>query len=133
MATTASMYRLSTSGRSSRSTLMFTKCSFINAAGELPFFGRWDIWVKKGGHALGYGLLGLSYFYALPPRLSSGYRWWMAWLLAVGVALSDEFHQSFVEGRGSTLLDVGMDSFGAGLSLLLGAAFSSNSDSSGPS
>jgi len=102
-------------------------------ARDIPFFGRWDLWVKKGGHALGYGLLGLSYFYALPPRLSSGYRWWMAWLMAIVFALSDEFHQSFVEGRGSSLIDVGIDSFGAGLSLLLGAAYSSNSDSNTPS
>jgi VanZ family protein len=102
-------------------------------ASDLPFFGRWDVWVKKGGHALGYGLLGLSYFYALPQRLSGGYRRWMAWLMAVVFALSDEFHQSFVEGRGSTLADVGIDSFGAGLSLLLGSAYSSNSDSNAPS
>ena len=101
-------------------------------ARDIPFFGRWDLWVKKGGHALGYGLLGLSYFYALPPRLSSGYRWWMAWLMAIVFALSDEFHQSFVEGRGSSLIDVGIDSFGAGLALL-GAAYSSNSDTNVPS
>jgi VanZ family protein len=102
-------------------------------ATELPFFGRWDVLIKKGGHALGYAMLGLSYFYALPSRLSRGYRWWMAWLMAIVFALSDEFHQYFVEGRGSSLRDVGIDSLGAGLALLLGAAYSSNSDSSSPS
>lgn len=102
-------------------------------AADLPFFGRWDLLVKKGGHALGYAMLGLSYYFALPTRLSRGYRASMAWLMAVVFALSDEFHQSFVEGRGSTLVDVGIDSFGAGLSLFLVAIYSSISASNTPS
>ncbi len=102
-------------------------------ATDLPFFGRWDLLIKKGGHALGYAMLGLSYYFALPARLSRGYRGAMAWLMAVVFALSDEFHQSFVEGRGSNLVDVGIDSVGAGLSLLLMVVYSSISTSKAPS
>src|SRR3972149_3853806 len=51
-------------------------------ASRLPFFGEWDLVVKKGGHVTGYALLGVSYFYALPPRLSTSYRALPALLLA---------------------------------------------------
>lgn len=98
-------------------------------ASALPDFGPLDLLVKKGGHAFGYGLLGLAYYYALPPRLSHRYRWVLALLMAVLFSLSDEYHQYFVEGRGSTLSDVGIDTAGASLALLLGGRYLSNSSS----
>lgn len=98
-------------------------------AGRIPHFGMLDIIVKKGGHAIGYALLGLAYYYALPPRLSIPYRWAVALLMAVLFALSDEYHQSFVDGRTSSLRDVFIDGAGAAFSLTLGAAYSSNSRS----
>ncbi|HSB90395.1 MAG TPA: VanZ family protein [Anaerolineales bacterium] len=96
----------------------------------LPFFGKWDFLVKKGGHLTGYAMLGVSYFYALPPRLSTSYRALMALLMAVLFAASDEFHQSFVEGRTSTLRDVLIDALGSTLALLGAVIYSSNSNSS---
>jgi VanZ family protein len=96
---------------------------------RLPYFGIWDVLLKKAGHALGYGLLGLAYFSALPRRLSFGYRWLLALLMAVLFALSDEFHQSFVEGRGSSIGDVVIDGFGAAMALMIAAPYSSNSNS----
>lgn len=98
-------------------------------ASALPHLGALDVLVKKGGHALGYGLLGLAYFYALPPRLTYGYRWVLALLMAVLFALSDEYHQSFVEGRNSTITDVLIDAAGASLALIIGAPYLSNSSS----
>jgi VanZ family protein len=95
----------------------------------LPYFGLWDFLLKKGGHALGYGLLGLAYFSAMPRRLSFSYRWVLALLMAVLFALSDEYHQSFVEGRGSSLGDVVIDGFGAAIALMIAAPYSSNSNS----
>jgi VanZ family protein len=102
-------------------------------ASHLPYFGAIDLLVKKGGHALGYALLGLSYFYALPGRLSIPYRAVMALLMAVLFSLSDEFHQSFVEGRTSTLRDVLIDTGGATLALFTAAVYSSSSKSSSSS
>lgn len=96
---------------------------------RLPFFGAWDIYIKKGGHALGFGLLGLAYYYALPQRLSVGYQWVLAFMMAILFALSDEFHQSFVEGRTSSLIDVVIDGVGAAVALTLGAFYSLNSNS----
>src|SRR5512137_637837 len=99
-------------------------------ASNLPYFGAIDLLVKKGGHAIGYALLGLSYFYALPGRLSIPYRAVMALLMAVLFSLSDEFHQSFVEGRTSTVRDVLIDTGGATLALFAAAIYSSSSRSS---
>jgi VanZ family protein len=96
---------------------------------RIPFFGRYDLLIKKGAHALGYGLLGLAYAYALPSRLSLPVRWGLSLCMAVLFALSDEFHQSFVEGRSSSLTDVFIDSVGAAFALTVGIGYSSNSNS----
>ena len=107
--------------------IMFTLSSL--PGDSLPYFGFCDVLLKKGGHALGYGLLGLAYYSALPRRLSFGYRWLLALLMAVLFALSDEFHQSFVEGRASSIGDVVVDGFGAAVALMIAAPYSSNSNS----
>ena len=96
---------------------------------SIPYYGGLDFLIKKGAHAIGYGLLGLSYYYALPRSLSRIYRWLLAMIMAILFALSDEFHQSFVEGRNSGLNDVLIDGLGAAFALFLGAGYSSNSRS----
>jgi VanZ family protein len=96
---------------------------------KIPYYGGFDYVVKKGGHALGYGLLGLSYYYALPRSLSRIYRWILALIMVILFALSDEYHQSFVQGRNSSLGDVAIDTLGAIIALFLGAGYSSNSRS----
>ena len=69
---------------------------------EIPNFGLWDLIVKKGAHMLGYGLLALAYWYGLRFNKRS---WWLALLLAVLYAITDEFHQSFVPGRHPSWVD----------------------------
>ncbi|OGO68480.1 MAG: hypothetical protein A2Z37_08380 [Chloroflexi bacterium RBG_19FT_COMBO_62_14] len=98
-------------------------------ASRVPDFGAVDFLVKKGGHATGYALLALAYYFALPPRLTPGYRVMMALLMAILFALSDEYHQSFVEGRTSSLRDVVIDGGGAVFALMIAAVYSSNSSS----
>ena len=98
-------------------------------ASQIPTFGEWDILFKKAGHATGYALLGLAYYFALPPRLSSGFRWILAFFMAILFALSDEFHQSFVQDRSSSIIDVGIDALGAAIALTIAAFYSSNSNS----
>ncbi len=88
-------------------------------AGELPDFGSWDYAVKKTGHILGYGLLGLACWRGL--RMDRR-RLLSAWVLAVIYAASDEFHQSFVAGRHPSIVDVLLfDGGGAALALVLAA------------
>ncbi|HKY83959.1 MAG TPA: VanZ family protein [Anaerolineales bacterium] len=96
---------------------------------QIPFFGQYDLLIKKGAHATGYAMLGVAYYYALPGRLSPAYRAALSFLMALLFALSDEFHQSFVYGRHSALRDVGIDSLGAALALLVATLYSSNSNS----
>jgi hypothetical protein len=97
---------------------------------RIPFFGEYDLLVKKGAHGVGYAMLAAAYYFALPSRLSPVYRAVLSFLMAVLFALSDEFHQSFVRGRHSALRDVGIDSLGALLALLAATVYSSNSSSS---
>jgi VanZ family protein len=92
-------------------------------------FGEYDLLIKKLGHATGYAMLGLAYYFALPPRLKVRYRWILALLMAILFALSDEFHQSFIEGRNSSTTDVMIDTAGAAFALTIGGYFSSNSSS----
>jgi VanZ family protein len=82
---------------------------------ELLYFDWADRIVKKGGHMIGYGILAVSYWHALSYRSD---KRWLAWLLAVLYALTDEFHQSFVPGRNASLWDVVVfDNLGALFSL----------------
>ena len=99
-------------------------------ADVLPDYGLLDLLVKKGGHAIGYALLASAYFYALPPRLSAGYKALLALFMAVLFALSDEFHQSFVQGRTSSLRDVAIDTMGAVVGLGVARVFYSSNSSS---
>jgi VanZ family protein len=99
-------------------------------ASRITSFGEWDLLIKKAGHASGYALLGLAYYFALPPRLSKGFRWILALFMAILFALSDEFHQSFVQDRNSSIIDVGIDTIGAAIALTIAVFYSSNSNSS---
>ena len=83
---------------------------------EMPNFGFWDTLVKKGGHALGYGLLAISFWYAMNWNRKLA---WLPFLFSALYALSDEFHQSFVPGRHPNWVDaILIDNEGAGMALL---------------
>lgn len=80
---------------------------------------QWDVihhYIRKSGHFVGYGLIGLAWLRA----------WWMslprsrffpdALLALIGTALiasADEFHQSFLPNRTSSPWDVLLDCSGA--------------------
>ena len=66
---------------------------------------------------IGYGLLALSYFHFIKYNPK---QYWLAWLMAVTYAATDEFHQLFVTGRHASMVDVFVfDGVGAFLALLL--------------
>ena len=84
-------------------------------ATEMPNFGLVDFLIKKGGHALGYGLLALACLRGLKgesDKLTSR-QYVFAWILATLYSATDEFHQSFVPGRYPAVTDVLIDSVGA--------------------
>lgn len=97
-------------------TLMLVIFLFSSrSADELPNYGSWDYFVKKSAHAVGYGLLALSYLHALPRK-----KYFLAWILAVLYSATDEFHQSFVPGRNPSVVDVLVfDNIGAMIALFL--------------
>jgi VanZ family protein len=78
---------------------------------SMPTFGRYDLPVKKFGHAAGYALLAgsIAWGWARYDPKSIG----LAWLLTVLYAASDELHQAFVPGRNASLMDIGIDALGA--------------------
>ncbi|MEN6409159.1 MAG: VanZ family protein, partial [Anaerolineaceae bacterium] len=84
---------------------------------ELPEFGIWDLFVKKGGHFLGYALLGLMFWRGVGVDLPQR-RWW-ALAAAFLYACSDEYHQWFVPGRNAWWLDVVIDTTGAFAAIFL--------------
>jgi len=86
-------------------------------ADKFPVFSQADTIIKKAGHVIGYGILAFWYWYAL--GMDKKQRW-LAWLLAILYALTDEYHQSFVLGRHSSIWDVLIfDDLGTLLSLWL--------------
>ena len=85
---------------------------FSNQPGNaITNFGPWDLFIKKGAHMVGYGGLAIAAY------IATG-RYWLAWLIAVLYAFSDEYHQTFIPGRNGTLDDVLIDAFGAAVGLL---------------
>lgn len=77
--------------------------------------------VNKGGHMVGYGVLALSFWRGLEFKDN---RRWLAWILAVLYAVTDEYHQSFVPGRFPSLFDVLVyDNLGAFISVGLAGLF----------
>jgi VanZ family protein len=83
-------------------------------ASDIPAFGLWDFIVKKGGHMLGYAVLGILFRRALGWERPVA----AAWLPAVMYALLDESHQMLVPGRHPSIVDaLGFDGVGAALGL----------------
>lgn len=80
----------------------------------------WDLVIRKIGHFGVYAVLGVLLWMALEGRTPATSRSFaLAALITAAYAVSDEFHQGFVPGRGPSVLDVAIDvagaSFGLGL------------------
>ncbi len=66
---------------------------------------------------LGYALLASAYWFGLNFKKNG---FWLALLLSILYALTDEFHQIFIPGRHPSLVDVfGFDGGGAVIALFL--------------
>lgn len=81
---------------------------FLSAQPDLGSgLGSWDLVLRKLAHMAEYGLLFVLWRRALP-----GASPWLAAAIAVGYAVTDEVHQSFVDGRKGTPVDVAIDAVG---------------------
>ena len=75
--------------------------------------GVWDTILRKVAHMAEYGLLWWLWWRALEYR-----RGLVAAAITIAYATTDEFHQSFVEGRHGTPVDVLIDAAGVALAAL---------------
>jgi len=96
-------------------------CGVIFAFSSMPTLAKvpiiwWDFVLKKGAHMVEYGILFFLLFRAFKQTFSVKKFdlafWTMIFMFCMFYALSDEWHQSFVPGRTSTIRDVGFDFFG---------------------
>jgi VanZ family protein len=87
---------------------------FLSAQPSLDSgLGIVDLIGRKVLHFAEYALLTFLWWRALATVTSPGRAILLAFLLASGYAATDEYHQSFVEGRHGSLLDWAIDSAGA--------------------
>lgn len=78
--------------------------------------------VRKNAHFFIYFFLGIIVFLALTKSgVKKFHRIWIALLLCIIYAISDEFHQLFVPGRGGQVKDILIDSLGATFGVSLAA------------
>ena len=81
--------------------------------------GLWDTILRKCAHTLEYAVLGAL---LLRARLA----WPTALTLGIAYAASDEVHQSFVRGRHASPVDVGIDTIGLAIGILVASRASSS-------
>jgi VanZ family protein len=76
--------------------------------------GAWDTIVRKAAHMAEYGLLWFLWQRALGTRTP-----WPAVAITLAFAASDEYHQTFVEGRHGSPLDVLIDAAGVAIAVAI--------------
>jgi VanZ family protein len=92
---------------------------FLSAQPSLDSgLGAADLVGRKLVHFAIYGLLCFLWWRAFATVTGSGRAALAALLVASAYAVTDEVHQSFVEGRSGTVLDWAIDAAGAGLAAL---------------
>jgi len=80
--------------------------------------GVWDTIGRKIVHAAEYGVLCLLWFRAFRTRLRRSQAVAVAAAISVAYAVTDELHQSFIEGRHGSPIDVAIDSAGVAAAAL---------------
>lgn len=69
---------------------------------------------RKLVHLSAFGLLAVLFYNCFEKR-----RYLLAWLFTTIYAATDELHQAFLPDRTGTIIDVGIDSLGALIALIL--------------
>lgn len=85
-------------------------------ASAQPFTGPdlawWEVVIRKLGHFTVYAALAAAWIWALLPHLGLRRAALAAAAISIAYAASDEYHQTFVEGRHGSPVDVGIDAAG---------------------
>jgi VanZ family protein len=99
--------------------LLMAAIFFFSAQPDLDSgLGAIDLVTRKLVHLLEYALLCFLWWRAFSARVPPGRAALAAFVVSALYAITDEFHQSFVEGRSGSPLDVAIDSTGAALAAL---------------
>ena len=111
------IFGLSSTVISSKSFVQSVSTVAAGRVTESSFDAFWRAWwwlFVKGYHFLEFAVLAVLLARALKPRSAA-----IAFFISVVYAGTDEFHQSFVPGRGGMVSDVLIDATGAGFGLIL--------------
>lgn len=79
---------------------------------------EWNHLVRKNTHFFAYMGLALLVWRAMSHHVTGRWTYLSAWGIVTVYAMTDEFHQLYVPGRGGQLSDVVLDSSGAATGLL---------------
>ena len=100
------------------SSLIFIFSSFPTVQTTEFFLG--DFLIKKSAHLFEYGVLAILLYRALLNYdVNTNKALFFAILIAGLYGVSDEFHQSFIPGRGPAVRDVIIDTIGATIGIFL--------------
>ncbi len=99
----------------------------LSAEEQLAFAEKVDHPVRKTAHATEYAILGWLMFLLCSSWTGNDRKGlrvvWLTllpWLISTIYAASDEFHQTFVQGRSGQVSDVCLDSMGALVGVVIG-------------
>ena len=93
--------------------------SWLSAIAGPHHFEVTDALVRKSAHFTEYFILGCLLFNGFLTRAKLKKAFWLALVVGVAYAASDEIHQHFVPGRTMRAFDVLIDSSGMALGLAL--------------
>lgn len=84
------------------------------------YFGDFNVPIRKAAHMTEYAILfWLTRWATFGTTMRLALRAWLPFILTVGYACTDEYHQNFVPGRSATAGDVLVDSLGAACGWLI--------------
>lgn len=111
-----------TFGASFTNRLLADLLAFFHIQLSHHTFNLVEFWMRKMAHFTEYGIFSLFIYHAISEDHRSVWNWKRA-LVCIIIAglysLTDEFHQSFVAGRGPSIVDCGFDTIGATLGMVV--------------
>jgi VanZ family protein len=81
-----------------------------------PELAWWEVAIRKLGHVAGYAVLAFLWWWALVGSVERPLA--LAAAISLLYAATDEYHQTFVDNRTGSPLDVGIDATGIALACL---------------
>lgn len=106
------------SGSSSLLALHRVLDSFVPGGLSNPMLDTLNFLVRKGTHMVVYGVLA---YFAWRMLRNRQHAYFIAWLIATGIAVLDEWHQSYIPWRTAQFSDVLLDS--AAAAFVLGSVY----------